>query len=143
MQKWSWIAVIGSIVWAAFGATYLVNAGKAVVTGRIKAAGIAEPTYIGWGTGGGSAVESATGLTTPSAEARTNGTSTQQTTTVTNDTYQVVGTVVSASQQDIDEAALFTASTSGTMFILGDFTAIPLEIGDSIQFTFKIKFTSA
>jgi len=36
---------------------------------------------------------------------------------------------------------LFDASTSGNLFVKGDFTGIVLASGDSIQFTFKTQFS--
>jgi hypothetical protein len=124
-------------------ATVLVNTGKAVVTNRVKngATGATEPNYVHWGTGAGTAAIADTTLFTASAEARVAGTSTQVTTTTTNDSYQVVGTITSASGQTITNAGLFDASTSGNLFVKGDFTGIPLSTGDSIQFTIKVQFT--
>lgn len=123
-------------------AAFLVHAGKAIVTNRLISAGTI-PEFIGWGTGGGAAAEDDTDLTTPSAEARTDGVASRVTTTVTNDTYQVVGTIVSLSTQSIDEVGVFDAITAGNLFVLADFAAIPLEEDDSIQFTIKVQFTSA
>jgi hypothetical protein len=41
----------------------------------------------------------------------------------------------------ITNAGLFDASTSGNLFIKGDFTGIVLNTGDSIQFTIKAQFS--
>jgi hypothetical protein len=83
-------------------ATLVVNAGLAIVTNRIKGAGT-EPLNIGWGTGtqtttlatdttlGPTTVERDVDLTGTTGT-RTAGTSTQQTTDTSNDTYQVIGT---------------------------------------------------
>ena len=72
---------------------------------------------------------------------RTAGTSTQQTTTTANDTYQVVGTLTAGGTLAITNAGLFDASTSGNLFVKGDFSTISLSSGDSIQFTFKTQFS--
>jgi hypothetical protein len=72
---------------------------------------------------------------------RQTGTSTQQTTSVTNDTYQVVGTQTAGGTLAITNAGLFDASTSGNLFVKGDFSTINLSSGDSIQFTFKTQFS--
>lgn len=120
-------------------ATLLVNAGKAIVTNRIKGAGT-EPAYVGWGTGAGTAAATDTTLFTETGS-RTLGTSTQQTTSVTNDTYQVVGTLTAGGALSITNAGTFDASTSGNLFVKGDFTAIGLGTGDSIQFTIKTQFS--
>ena len=123
-------------------ATLLVNTGKAVVTNRIKngATGATEPSYVAWGTGAGTTAASDTTLFTETGT-RTSGTSTQQTTSVTNDTYQVIGTMTAGGTLAITNAGLFDASTSGNLFVKGDFTTINLSSGDSIQFTFKTQFS--
>ena len=72
-------------------ATLLVNAGKAIVTNRIKGSGT-EPLNAAWGTGAGTTAAADTTLFTE-ATPRAAGTSTQTTTSVTNDTYQVVATI--------------------------------------------------
>ena len=120
-------------------ATLLVNAGKAIVTNRIKGSGT-EPLYVAWGTGAGTTAATDTTLFTETGT-RTAGTSTQQTTSVTNDTYQVVGTQTAGGTLAITNAGLFDASTSGNLFVKGDFSTINLSSGDSIQFTFKTQFS--
>jgi len=119
-------------------ATVVTNSGLALVTNRIKGGGT-EPNQVAWGTGTGTAAAADTALGTESAEARVAGTSTQQTTTETDDTYQVVGTLVSASAQSISEAGLLDAATAGNLFVRGDFTPIALAVGESIQFTVKVQ----
>jgi len=118
-------------------AAVVTNAGRAIATNRIKngATGATEPNFLGWGTGAGTAVVVNTALNVASAEARVAGTSSQQLTTVANDTYRVVGTITSASAQSITNVMLFDASTGGNGFVHADFAAIPLAINDSIQFT--------
>jgi len=120
-------------------ATLLVNAGKAIVTNRIKGSGT-EPVYVAYGTGAGTTAAADTTLFTETGTRQT-GTSTQQTTSVTNDTYQVVGTQTAGGTLAITNAGLFDASTSGNLFVKGDFSTINLSSGDSIQFTFKTQFS--
>lgn len=132
-------------------ATVLTNAGRAIITNRLKGSGT-EPLNIGWGTGAGTAAAADTTLFTEklvdlstngngSNEARTAGTSTQQTTSVTNDTYRVVGTRTATGGGTVTNAGLFDATSGGNLFIKGDFSGIPLLTGDSIQFTFNLQFT--
>jgi len=123
-------------------ATLLVNTGKAVITNRVKngATGATEPNYVAWGTGAGTTAAADTTLFTETGT-RTAGTSTQQTTSTTNDTYQVIGTLTAGSSLSITNAGLFDASTSGNLFVKGDFTSLALASGDSIQFTFKVQFS--
>ena len=120
-------------------APLLVNAGKAIVTSRIKGSGT-EPVYVAYGTGAGTTAAADTTLFTETGTRQT-GTSTQQTTSVTNDTYQVVGTQTAGGTLAITNAGLFDASTSGNLFVKGDFSTINLSSGDSIQFTFKTQFS--
>jgi hypothetical protein len=123
------------------GATVFTDAGKAIVTNRLKGAGT-EPNYLAWGTGAGTSAASDTTLFTEASESRVSGTSTRQQTTVANDTYQVVGTMtVAGSGKTITNAGLFDASSGGNLFMKGDFTGIALNVGESIQFTMKVAFT--
>ena len=120
--------------------TVFCNAGKAIVTNRLKGQGT-EPNYIGWGTGAGTAAVTDTTLFTEATESRVAGTSSQQTTTVTNDTYQVVGTMtMSGAGKTITNVGLFDASTGGNLLMKSDFTGIALNVGESIQFTQKLQF---
>jgi len=76
------------------------NAGTAIVTNRIIQAGTAAKN-IGWGIGTTTPAVTDTALQTESAPTtsggRTVGTESRTTTTVTNDTYTVTGTVVAGS----------------------------------------------
>lgn len=121
-------------------ATVLVNTGKAITTNRLKGAGT-EPNYVAWGTGAGTAAVGDTTLFTEASESRVAGTSTQQTTTTTNDTYQVVGTLTCAGAgKTITNAGLFDAAIAGNLYMKGDFTGIALNVGDAIQFTMKVQY---
>lgn len=131
--------ILGSL--ALFGATIFANAGKAIVTNRLKGGGT-EPNFVAWGTGAGTAAITDTTLFTEASEARVAGTSTQQQTTVSNDTYQVVGTMtVAGSGKTITNAGLLDAASSGNLLMKGDFTGIALNVGESIQFTMKLAFS--
>jgi hypothetical protein len=123
-------------------ATLLVNTGKAVVTNRINGSGTT-PLYVAWGTGAGTTAATDTTLFTESSSpaTRATGTASQQTTSTTNDTFQVVGTLTSGTSQTITNAGTFDAVSSGNLFVKGDFTGIALNSGDSIQFTIKVQFS--
>ncbi len=115
--------------------------GRAIISDRIKGGGT-EPAKIKWGTGNtapddddGATYAATQGLETPSAEAEVAGVTSVQTTTFTDDTYRVVGTITSAGVQDITEARL--ANDAGALFLRGTFPAISLTNGDSIQFTME------
>jgi len=127
-------------------ATVVVNAGRAIVTNRIKGAGT-EPLNIGWGTGAGTAAVADTTLFTEAlvtllggSTDHTAGASTQQTTSVTNDTYQVTGTRTATGAGTVTNAGLWDAASGGNLFLKGDFTGIGLASGDSIAFTIKAIF---
>ena len=123
-------------------ATVFTNAGAAIVNNRIIQAGTA-PKNIGWGTGTTAATTADTALVTEAAPTtsggRTAGTESRVTTSVTNDTYQVQGTVTAGGILSITEAGLFDALTAGAMLIRAVFTAIGVASGDSIAFTFGLQ----
>lgn len=125
-------------------ATVITNAGQAIVTNRMTGAGT-EPKFVMWGTGAGTAAVTDTTLFTETTdEARTTGTSSRVTTTVTNDTYQVVGTItVATSGKTITNVGLFDVVTasSGNLYFKSDFTGLALSVADSITFTIKVKFS--
>ena len=121
-------------------ATLLVNTGKAIVTNYLNGGAATQPKYVAWGTGAGTTAATDTTLFTE-VTPRVSGTTSQQTTSTTNDTFQVVGTQTAGTSETITNAGLFDASTSGNLFVKGDFTGIALNSGDSIQFTFKVQFS--
>lgn len=130
-------------------ANVLTNAGRALITSRLNSGG-AIPQYLGWGTGAGTAGVTDTTLFTETQAnlsgttgTRVTGTVTQQTTSVTNDTYQVVGTITATAGGTVTNAGIFDNSTigSGNLFVKGDFTGVVLANGDSITFTVKLQFT--
>jgi len=121
-------------------ATLLVNTGKAIVTNYLNGGAATQPKYVAWGTGAGTTGATDTTLFTE-VTPRVSGTTSQVTTSTTNDTFQVVGTQTAGTSETITNAGLFDASTSGNLFVKGDFTGIPLNNGDSIAFTFKVQFS--
>jgi hypothetical protein len=123
-------------------APLVTNAGDAVVAGRMFGATPTqvEPHWIGWGTTNTAEAKTQTALAAAAAEARTVGTSSQVTTTVTNDTHQIVGTITSLSAQTIVEVAVFDALTVGNMYMRGVHGSTVLAIGDSIAYTIKVSF---
>lgn len=126
-------------------ATVVANTGKANFTQGIRRAGT-EPVYIGWGTGAGTSNASDTTLFTEDtggspAYARATGTSSQVTTSTTNDTWQLVGTLTANASKTITNAGCFDASTSGNLAVKGDFSGVALNTNDSIQFTIQVQLT--
>jgi hypothetical protein len=127
-------------------AVAFTNAGAAIVTNRIIQAGTA-PKNIGWGIGTGAAAVGDTALGTESAPTtaggRTVGTEARTTITNANDNYQVTGTVTAGSTLAITEAGLFDAVSAGNLLTRGVFSAVNVVSGDSIAFTFGLKFVPA
>ena len=127
-------------------ATVVTNAGKAIISKRMYGATPTqtEPKYVAMGTGatgaGRTAAAADTALSTE-VETRTSGTSSSVTTTVTNDTHQVTGTVQATAPRSVDEAGLFDASSSGNLYVSATFGVITLAALDSIAFTWQVKFS--
>lgn len=122
-------------------ATVLTDVGESETTLALVTDGT--NIYIGWGTGAGTASKTDTTLFTESGdETRATGTPTQQTTSSTNDTYQVIGTMTCiTSSKTITNAGVFDATSSGNLYMKGDFTGVLLQVNDSIQFTMKVQYT--
>lgn len=53
----------------------------------------------------------------------------------------MVGTITAGGALTITNAGVFDASTTGNLYVKGDFTGVGLASGDSIQFTFKVQFS--
>jgi hypothetical protein len=131
--------------WKALMGTFVTNLGFANNTAAWVAY-TSRPLYLQWGVGSGQTASS-TGLnsTSGTTEARVTGTSSQQTTTVTNDTMQVTGTITAAGSRAITELGIWDAAgtgsppTGGNMDLYGDFSVINLATNDSIAFTYKVK----
>ncbi len=119
-------------------ATLLTNAGRAIITNLVSGLGGTVPRYVSWGTSSTAAAVTDIALGTESPdESRTTGTVTRTTTSVTNDTLQVVGTIVCASNpKTIAESGLQDASSSGNLFIHSVFTGVALAVTDSMTFTY-------
>jgi hypothetical protein len=106
----------------------------------------AEPRYMGWGTGAVAGAATSTDVSTPGTEARATGTSSQFTTTVTNDTHQVVGTLTANANKTITNLGIFDAGgtgsppSGGTLYAIFDGLSQALNSGDSIQFTARVQF---
>ena len=120
----------------------VTNIGLGIITGLLASS---THKYVHWGTGATAADATQTALVTPSSdETRASGAQSQVTTSVTNDTYQVVATLTCASDaKAITEVGVFSAATGGSMYSRNAFDAINLAVGDSIQFTIKSQYTQA
>jgi hypothetical protein len=122
---------------------------------RTQDAGLARMTtaligltwWLQWGTSSAAIKSANVVTTTTTTESRVSATPTQATTTVTNDTLQLAGTITAAGARTITEVGVFDAAgassppTGGNMDIYSDFGAITLASGDSIAFTIKVTYT--
>lgn len=121
------------------------NTGLANITGALVTASVDK--FLQWGTGSAAAKSATTVTTTSTTEARTSGTMSQVTTTATNDTLQITGTITAAGTRAITEVGVFDAvgtgspPTTGNMIFYGDFSVVNLLTGDSIAFTVKVAFS--
>ena len=124
----------------AFGIGQVVtHSGLAIMAKRMLGAtpAQAEPKFLALGTGATTAARTAavtdTALSAELTEGRS-GTNAGTTVTVnyTNDSYNVVNTIVMTGTRAIDESALFDQLASGgNMFTSSTFAVLNLTLGDS------------
>lgn len=129
----------------------VTNAGFAAVASRINGSGgEAAFTSIGIGTDTTAFSASQTAL---GAEKKADGTAasgvhalatasvtaSRVTTTQTNDTAQLVGTISFTATIAVTESAVFNADTNGVMLCRQTFSAVNVVSGDSLQLTWKVK----
>lgn len=134
LGRWSKKAVIANLI---------TNAGFAGIASRINGSGAAAAfTYIAVGTGATAANVTDTTLQTETATSglsRANATVSLVTTTVTNDTAQLVNTFSVTGTVAVTESGVLNAASSGTLLCRQVFSAINVVNGDSLQITWKIK----
>lgn len=133
------------ITWAFGVATVVTNKGKAMFADRLRTSPgkyTTSPKFVAIGVGATGAARTAvaadTALSTE-VESRTSGTESTVTTSVTEDTYQVTGTVTATSERKVDEMGLFDASSAGNMSVSATHAVDTLSSGDSIAYTVKIQ----
>jgi hypothetical protein len=118
-------------------ATVLANTGEQWAADRMSGASALTGSFVGWGTGAGTAAKGDTTLFTEASEARTNG-SVSTSGSGAAAMYQVVATLTANGTKTITNAGNFDASTVGNLIVKGDFTGIALQTNDQIQFTVQI-----
>jgi hypothetical protein len=122
-------------------ANLITNAGKAAIASRINGSGgEAAFTYIAVGTGTNAAAAGDTTLQTETATSglsRANATASRVTTSVTNDTAQLVNTFSVSGSVAVTESGVLNASSNGTLLARQVFSAINVVNGDSLQITWK------
>lgn len=119
----------------------ITNTGKAAISNLIQGNRTAYFTRIAIGSSSTAAAAANTALaaeiTSPSL-ARVASTASRVTTTVTNDTAQLVHTFTSTATQAVQEVGVFDSASGGTMISRTTFTAKNLTSGDTLQITHKI-----
>lgn len=128
----------------AFGvATVITTIGKAMFADRLRTSPgtyTTSPKFVAMGVGatgaGRTAAVGDTALSTE-VETRTSGTEATVTTSTTNDTYQVTGSITATANRAVDEFGLFDASTNGNMFLSGTQNVQNLVTNDVLAFVLK------
>lgn len=127
--------------------TFFTQAGMAITANRVNGAGTA-PLNMGWGTGAGAASAASTTLSTEvdtagaGGSSRTAGTASVVTTTVTNDTYQVIATrTATGGPFTVTNLGTFDATSGGNLYMIVDAQSVLLSSGDAIQGTWKLKYS--
>ncbi len=108
--------------------------GREIIAKRLRGEST-QPRRVHWGRDDTSPTDTDSNLLDGAAESKVTGTSSIETTDTENDTYRVVGTLISDSSQTIREVGLF--NDADELYIRGKFDGIPLETGDAIQFTIE------
>lgn len=120
----------------------MTNAGKAAIAGLFNGVGsVTAFTYLAYGDD--DTAEDATHTKLVGTESqREEATCTLVTTTVTNDTSQLVETFDITETETIGEVAVFNADTAGTMALRGKLSPERSVIsGDTWTATVKVKFS--
>ena len=121
----------------------VVTVGKGLITSRLGQSSDAVVVYIAVGT---SNTAVSAGQTALIGEISTNGLSralgtfSQQTTTTTNDTFQVTKTFSVSGTSTIEEVGIFNASSGVTMLSRALTGAISVVNGDQLIITYKLSF---
>ena len=119
----------------------ITNSGMAEVAALIGSDTAGDGTafdYIAIGTGTGA--PSATDTTLGSEQQRAAATGTRVTTSVTNDTLQLVKDAFSFSgSYAITEVGVFNAASNGTMLSRSTFSAVNVTSSDTLKVTVKIQ----
>lgn len=134
LGSWKSEKVIGNLI---------TNAGFALAAGLLNGSGTpAAATFIAVGTGTTAAAVTDTTLQTETATSglsRAAGTVSLVTTSVTNDTAQILKSFSVTGTVAVTESGVLNASSSGTLLCRQVFTAINVVNGDTLQVTWKVQ----
>lgn len=137
------VAILGSVFFIPGLALGLVTNAGVDYMATDFCSGLASPRigafeYHDCGTGTTAAAVTDTTLQSPAGTARVAGAATNPSANV----YKSVATISYTSSLAITEWGLFSASTSGTLWDHRVFSAINVNSGDSIQFTYQLTIAS-
>lgn len=120
-------------------ATVLTQVGEEWIIDKLDETVQTTGDYVAWGTGAGTAAKGDSALFTEASEVRVSAVRTQP----VADKIRWVATLTCAGAgKTITNAGNFTATPSGgTLIVHGDFTGIPLNVGDKIEFTIDLEQT--
>lgn len=122
----------------------ITNAGKAQIALLAGDATAVPFTYLAVGTSTTAVAATDTTLTaeiTDTGLARAAGTVSRVTTTVSNDTLQVVYTWTATGTKTVEEVGLFNAASAGTMLGHALTTSKAMSNSDTLQMTYQVKFS--
>ena len=94
--------------------------------------------YHDSGIGTTAAVVGDTDIETTDGESRVAGTQTES----GDNVYETVATIAYSTTKEITEHGVFNASTAGTLIDRHVFSALSVENGDSIEFTYRLTLTA-
>ena len=123
----------------------VVNGGLAFITGLLGGTGTV-PTYLALGTSSTAVAGSQTALVseiTTDGLARAEGTVSQETDTVTDDTFQITETFNATGSQTIEEAGVFNAASGGTMLSRALTGTKAISNGENIVVTYQLVLANA
>ena len=134
----------GSLKWdTGFIKNIITNAGKAQIALLAGDSSAVPFTYLAVGTSSTAVAATDTTLTaeiTDTGLERAAATVSRVTTTVTNDTLQLVKMWTASGTKTIEETGLFNASSAGTMLGHALTTSKTVNNGEAIQITYQVKF---
>lgn len=122
-------------------ANLVTTSGKGLISGRINGVGSpAAPTVMAIGVGTTAAAAGDTALEseiTDGGGEKGSGTASTVTTTVTNDTCQLVKSWTFSGAKNVSEMGLLNSVP--TLLVRNVFTAYPMQVGDTLEITHKLK----
>lgn len=128
-------------------ATVLTTVGRGVLVDLIDGTSAnhltSANTFIGWGTGAGTAAAGDTDLFTPATEARVASTESQP----AADKLQWVGTITANGSKTVTNAGAFDGAGTGSppsganLVVHGDHTGQAVASGDKIEYTITLQQT--